>query len=315
MYPSIRFRSAGAHGRLLLVEDVVDGLLDQFARARTRSRCSLMPRLAGSATVRSIMSAACAGSVPICEIGIFSTIEDRLAGLVLRPPVLVVEIVERLARHRRPVTFLAMGLVELGALVGQFLVDRRQDVVRPFRRLQARKTVLGVRLRVALDHLLHLEQLLHVHARFVQALRRIGQIELGRHAERFAGVAHHRLHDRAVILHPVEPRRVPDPRVMHRRGGAGVVFRLLQVDRKHLVADPVERVEPSVTFQDALRGDALFQVLDLLVLIENLVDLVLQRLAVVERGVRSQDALGEAVEAAGHSSASAAARRPCPASS
>jgi len=43
-------------------------------------------------------------------------LEDRLAGLVLGPPVLVVEIVERLARHRRAVTFLAMGLVEFGAL-------------------------------------------------------------------------------------------------------------------------------------------------------------------------------------------------------
>ena len=46
-------------------------------------------------------------------------------------------------------------------------------------------------------------------------------------------------------------------------------------------------------------GDALFQVLDLLVLIENLVELGLQRLAVVDSGVRPEDALGEAIEPAG----------------
>ena len=152
----------------------------------------------------------------------------------------------------------------------------------------------------------------HVDARFVQALRRIGQIELRRYAEQFAGVAHHRLHDGAVILHPVEPRRVPDPGVMHRRGGAGVVFRLLQVDRKHLVADPVERVEPSVTFQDALGGDALFQVLDLLVLIENLVELVLQRLAVVDAWSPARGCARRSGRTGRASSASATSAMPMP---
>src|SRR6478752_4507228 len=78
----------------------------------------LIPRFSGTATVRATMSAACAGSVPICEIGIFSTLR----------------------------------------------------IGRPFRRSQARKTGLGVRQRVALYHLLHLEQLIHVHARLVQSL-------------------------------------------------------------------------------------------------------------------------------------------------
>jgi hypothetical protein len=114
-----------------------------------------------------------------------------------------------------------------------------------------------------------------------------------------SGVADHRLHDRAVVLHPVEPRRIPDPGIVHRRGGAGVVFRLLQVDREHLVADPVQRIEPSVTFQNALGGDALLQILDQLVLGENLVELGLQRLAVVDGRIRPQDALGKAAEAAG----------------
>ena len=71
---------------------------------------------------------------------------------------------------------------------------------------------------------------LYIHARFEQALRGLGQIELRRYAKRFAGVAYHRLHDGAVILHPVEPWSVPDPGIMHRRGGASVIFRLVQVD-------------------------------------------------------------------------------------
>ncbi len=86
---------------------------------------------------------------------------------------------------------------------------------------------------------------------------------------------------------------------MHRRGGAGVVFRLLQVDGEHLVADPVQRIEASVAFEDALGGDTLLQILDLLVLLQHQVDLVFQRLAVIQRGVRSEDTIGEAAEPAG----------------
>ena len=284
--------------RRLLVVNVIDGFHDHFAQ-REGETCFVDAEMRGNRDRSIAHVGGLRGIGPdMRDLDVFD-LEDRFAVLVLAPPFLVVEIVESLARDRRPVAFLTMALVEFEAVVRLLLVDRRQDIARPFRRPQAGESVLGVRRSLALDHFLHGIERVDVDARLEQALGRIRQVELRRHAQRFAGVAHHRLHDRAVILHPVEPRRVPDPGVMHRRGGARVILRLLQVDREHLVADPVERVQPSVALDDALRRDALFQRLDIAVLFQHLVELGLQRLAIGDAGVRAEDTFGESREAAG----------------
>ncbi|KTT53294.1 hypothetical protein SB7C_12425, partial [Staphylococcus epidermidis] len=136
-------------------------------------------------------------------------------------------------------------------------------------------------------------------ARFEQALGCIEQIEFGADAERLAGIAHHRLHDRAVILHPAEPWRIPDPREMHRRRMRGVVVRIVQVDRKHLVADPVQGVEPRIAFLDAVGGDLALKRIDLGILLQHEIELAAQRHAFLDAGLLAEDLVGKAREAAG----------------
>ena len=137
---------------------------------------------------------------------------------------------------------------------------------RPFGRNEAGealRAVGGVRL-LAGELLFHLEQRVElgrwsVNSGAVSAVPLDGSLRgrSARRTQRLAGIAHHRLADRAVVLRPVEPGHIPDAGIVHRRGAADVVLGLVEIDREDLVADPVQRVEPPVSFRRRRRRLAL----------------------------------------------------------
>src|SRR5579872_5286835 len=90
----------------------------------------------------------------------------------------------------------------------------------------------------------------------------VGQVDGRRDAERFAGITDHRLLDRAVVLNPVEPWRIPDSGKMDWSRGADIIVVIPQIDGEHLIADSVQCVEARIPLGDALRSYLILQVGD-----------------------------------------------------
>ena len=158
---------------------------------------------------------------------------------------------------------LANLLVKDGAFRGELGIHRRQNRIRPLRRIQSGEAGLRIR-RFSGQKLFNLVNRLNPNAGRKQRNVSTGEVHGGTHAQRFARIARHRLLDRAVVLHPLEPRSVPDVREMDWRRVSGEIRGIVaEVHGKYEIADAGQRVQPRVAFFHGLGLDAFFQIVNL----------------------------------------------------